>query len=321
MLSGTEFLATQAEGLMACDFFHVDTILLRRLYVLVFIHHHMRLVRIAGITSNPVASWVTQQSRNLSMELADQANAIKFLVRDRDTKFTASFDTVVAAEAPASSAPPSGASALIACSSSAAATSKQSLPSTPSITTRTGPTGPSASDRPLTPVRHLPPSAILTPPGYEEPIVWAVSSTSTGWSPELGGRGSRHPQVPVEVHDFDVQTDEAGAWAADRILAALGVTRLAPRESERMWSLFGVYDLGLARVEVIGAVKHRRCPTDPGHQALDLATHDVVRVRWEDLKVPVVSLRYEVVAYLLLGRDDRAQLLAEYVGMSPSPGP
>ena len=93
-----EFLAAQAKGLMACDFFHVDTILLRRLYVLVFIHHDSRFVRIAGITSNPVTSWVTQQARNISMELAAQTNPVKFLIRDRDTKFTASFDAVFAAD-------------------------------------------------------------------------------------------------------------------------------------------------------------------------------------------------------------------------------
>jgi len=93
-----EFLATQAKGLMACDCFHVDTVLLCRLYVLVFIHHDSRRVRIAGITTNPVASWVTQQARNISMEFADQANAMKFLVRDRDTKFSASFDAVFAAD-------------------------------------------------------------------------------------------------------------------------------------------------------------------------------------------------------------------------------
>jgi putative transposase len=93
-----EFLAAQAKGLMACDFFHVDTILLRRLYVLVFIHHDSRFVRIAGITSNPVTSWVTQQARNISMELAAQTNPVKFLIRDRDTKFTASFDAVIAAD-------------------------------------------------------------------------------------------------------------------------------------------------------------------------------------------------------------------------------
>ena len=83
---------------MACDFFHVDTVLLRRLYVLVFIHHDTRLVRIAGVTANPVTDWVTQQARNLSIELADQAMALKFLIRDRDTKFTASFDAVFAAD-------------------------------------------------------------------------------------------------------------------------------------------------------------------------------------------------------------------------------
>ena len=93
-----EFLSAQAKGLMACDFFHVDTVLLRRLYVLVFIHHDTRLVRLAGVTAKPVAAWVRKQTRNLSMEIADHANAVKFLIRDRDTKYTGSFDAVFAAD-------------------------------------------------------------------------------------------------------------------------------------------------------------------------------------------------------------------------------
>ena len=66
--------------------------------MLVLIHHDSSRVQIAGITSNPVASWVTQQARNLSRDLADRANPIKSLIRDRDTKYTASFDAVFAAD-------------------------------------------------------------------------------------------------------------------------------------------------------------------------------------------------------------------------------
>ena len=82
-----ELLAAQARRLIACDFFHVDTGLLRRLYVLAFMPHDTRLVRLAGVTAKPLANWVTQQACNLSIEIAD-ANAIKFLIRDRDTKYT-----------------------------------------------------------------------------------------------------------------------------------------------------------------------------------------------------------------------------------------
>jgi len=96
--SWAEFLAAQAKGLIACEFFSVDTVLFRRLYVLFFIHHDTRLVRLAGVTARPVTGWVTQQARNVCMEFAEQAAATKFLVRDRDTKFGASFDTVLVSE-------------------------------------------------------------------------------------------------------------------------------------------------------------------------------------------------------------------------------
>jgi hypothetical protein len=68
------------------------------LYVLVFIHYDTRVVRIARITQNPVADWVAQQARDLSMDLAECAKPFKFLLHDRCTKFTASFDTVFAAQ-------------------------------------------------------------------------------------------------------------------------------------------------------------------------------------------------------------------------------
>ncbi len=80
--------------MLACDFFTVDTVLLKRLYVLFFIELDIRLVYMTGITANPTGPWVTQQARNLSMELAERAHPVKFLIRDRDAKFTSSFDEV-----------------------------------------------------------------------------------------------------------------------------------------------------------------------------------------------------------------------------------
>jgi hypothetical protein len=84
--------------MLACDFFHVDTVLLRRLYVLFFIELDTRRVHLSGITANPVGEWVTQQARNLSFTLAEHDHPTKFLIRDRDTKFTASFDEMFRAE-------------------------------------------------------------------------------------------------------------------------------------------------------------------------------------------------------------------------------
>src|SRR6266508_3609088 len=97
-VSWREFLCRQAAGILECDFFTVETLWLRRLHVLFFIELGRRRVHLAGVTANPNSAWVAQQARNLIMTLAEQEQRPRFLIRDRDCKFTAAFDDVFRSE-------------------------------------------------------------------------------------------------------------------------------------------------------------------------------------------------------------------------------
>ena len=93
-----EFLAAQAHAIIACDFLVVETVLLKRLYVLVFIQHGSRRLHLAGVTAHPTGAWAVQQARNLAMDLDDRLGTLRFLIHDRDPLFTAAFAEVFKAE-------------------------------------------------------------------------------------------------------------------------------------------------------------------------------------------------------------------------------
>jgi putative transposase len=92
------FLRQQAAGIIACDFFTVDTVWLKRLYQLFFIELDTRRVHLAGVTANPNGAWVAQQARNLLLVLGEQGRRTHYVVRDRDAKFCRAFDDLFRSE-------------------------------------------------------------------------------------------------------------------------------------------------------------------------------------------------------------------------------
>jgi putative transposase len=97
-LSWRGFLGAQAKSMLAVDFFTVETVTLQRPYVLFFIEHGSRRVHLAGCTSNPTGGWVTQQARQFAWTLQERPGSFRFLIRDRDSKFTRDFDAVFGSE-------------------------------------------------------------------------------------------------------------------------------------------------------------------------------------------------------------------------------
>jgi putative transposase len=93
-----EFLASQAHAIIACDFLAVETVLLKRLHVLVFIEHGTRRLHLAGVTAYPTGAWAAQQARNLAMDLDDRLGTLRFLIHDRDPLFTTAFAEVFKAQ-------------------------------------------------------------------------------------------------------------------------------------------------------------------------------------------------------------------------------
>jgi len=94
--SWAEFLRSQAEAIIACDFFTVDLLDGTKAYVLAVIEHATRRIHVLGATAHPTAEWVTQQARNMLMDLENSADRVKFLIRDRDILYPPGFDQVLA---------------------------------------------------------------------------------------------------------------------------------------------------------------------------------------------------------------------------------
>jgi putative transposase len=171
-----EFLRAQAQSMLAVDFFTVETICLQRLYVLFYIELRSRRVHLAGCTPNPDGAWVSQQARQLVWALPDRATPVRFLIRDRDSKFTRDFDAVFRSEGVEIIRTP------IRSPKANAIASVSSAPPAPSVSTGSSfSTGATSSECSASSSKHYnghrPHRALnLMPPDRERPTLRLVSS-------------------------------------------------------------------------------------------------------------------------------------------------
>ncbi|MFI6689728.1 hypothetical protein [Streptomyces sp. NPDC050485] len=193
------FLSAQAQGIIAADFFHMDTMLGKRLYVMAFLEHGTRRLHITGVTAHPSRAWATQQARNLAYQLDTRTKSLRFVLRDRDAKYGQSFDAVFEAEdmdVPLSAprAPRMNAhcdqvigtvrrEALDHVPLMNEATPGKSSPTSNGTTTGIDLTEPEIND-PLMPPGSPPPSTTSEAADSCTPASSAVPSTSTGTPPD-----------------------------------------------------------------------------------------------------------------------------------------
>jgi transposase len=102
-----QFLHAQAAGILAVDFLHVETVLLKRIYVLVLIEHGTRRMHLGGVTAHPTGDWTAQQARNLALSPGERFEDIRFLIPDRGSNFTGPSTLSSRPPAPGSCSPPS----------------------------------------------------------------------------------------------------------------------------------------------------------------------------------------------------------------------